>query len=320
MTGHDDDQESPIGFFRIVFTSEPADVVGVLAGQAVFAVTVLSQNPAALTYQWSCAIDGGGFFNLTETAGFYEGVATPTLTVKALDNFLASRSSVQFKCQVVFGNILAGYSTPATLTIPLHTSWTPKPMGIGSANWKNTATIALDGSLLPSAVGFAGPYTYLWANTGGTVFGCSDVTLQNPTFSYHGLPADVIVSSIWTCTISNGATTKTTDPIYLFAVFSVSGTTVTAPTQTTPYQVGRNEAMLGANFQAPWTVLASNKIRCLAGSATPVTPNAASTQWVSSTFLYGGQYADVFVGYPYTIGATASACLGVVLLPPDNPI
>lgn len=314
----DDDTESPAKYLTAVITAQPADFAGVLTGSANFTFTFSAVIPSLFTFQWQIQLDGGAWNDLANASNFYSNVTLQSLTIKNLDNFLATRT-VRFRCKLLFAGAVTTFTDSAALTIPLHTNWTAKPTGTGVGNSGGAATAALDASLLPTAVGFAGPYTYSWVNTGGEVFICSDPTIQNPTFDFTG--ADGLHFSIWTCTISNGSQSATTDPLYIFNFISFVGTTATPNTVTVPAQVAVQETMTGVNFQSPWTLITQRRIRCTAGVIVPGTPTVSTTQWVvQAVNLAGGQGIDGFVGYTYTIAATSSFCIGAAYLEMAPPI
>lgn len=316
--GNDSDTESPLKYFTVVVTAQPADAVGVLGGSVNFIFTYSAIIPPLLTFQWQIQLDNGAWHDLQNTANAYSNVTTNSLSVKRLDNFLATRT-VKFRCQILFAGTVPTFTDAAQLTIPLHTNWTAKPTGTGVGNSGGTATAILDPALLPSAVGFSGPYTYAWTNTGGEAFICSDPTIQNPTFDFTG--ADGLHFSVWTCTISNGGQSATTDPLYLFNFISFAGTVATPNTITTPDQVTDSFPMTGANFQSPWTVITQERIRCTAGVATPSFPTNATTGWnTAAAVLAGGQAIDAFVGYTYSSGGFSSFCIGTALLQFAPPI
>jgi hypothetical protein len=205
---NDDDQESPMGFFRIVVQQDPVDVVGVIGGNAVFTAAFLSGHPGLLTYQWQIRFTSSdNWGNLVETAGFYTGVTTTTLTIRNLDAFLASRPAVQVRCQAVFAHSFAGFTAAATLTIPryvrqamdLGATWIPMLGGINSTSSASGGII-----VAPSvqAVGFTSP-TYAWTQISGPVpDSITNPTTASPAFEFTAWNGQTI-QMVWKCTVTD---------------------------------------------------------------------------------------------------------------------
>ncbi len=229
MISADEARSSPIKFYFPTVNTQPANAVGVIGGQVSFTAVFSSTNPALVTFQWQIQTDGATWGNLVETMGFYEGVTTATLTVKALDNFLATRPTCNFRCRALFANAVPSFSASASLTIPIHTNWSPQAGASGHAArsdpadpWRvTTAAVAA-----PAIFGMSGPFTYVWTQIGnwdllglGTLAG-SNLTTASPFFTYtfFGNPSGGITSSAWKCTISNGTHSVTTDAINIFAI------------------------------------------------------------------------------------------------------
>lgn len=294
MIVEDDARSSPIKFFFPIILSQPGNAVGVIGGQAVFTVVFSSTNPAVVTFLWQCSIDSGTTWSdLVETAGYYEGVATQTLTVKAIDNYLATRAGVQFRCRALFANAVPSYSTGATLTVPIHTDFRldNAPAGaelVGSAD---------SAQFFPAPVvtGFAGPFTYLWTLVDGDPsIAPSDPTSGTPFFIGGPLVAGWTVAR-WKCTITNGGNSVFTDPVVV-AMYGVNigGATFVIKSDTNP-TTSSNGAQLAfpdpgfSTLVPPWNIAFQENLRSLAPPVASIaTPNANATTFSLSGSQKGG--------------------------------
>lgn len=264
----DDGHDSPLKFFRLVVSQQPANAVGVIGGQASFTCSFLTNVPAAFTtYQWQIQTDGATWYNLAEFANYYEGVTTTTLTVKTIDNFLATRTSLNFRCVATnYSGSLATNS--ASLTIPIHTSWQPQALafGVGETGGAPAQVVMSLGSV-PVVTGFAGPYTYNWVQTGLSSFTCLNPAAANPIWEYDSFGQPGTFASIWRCQITSGLNSVVTDEYFLFAYFATAPTS--APVETTPAAISDNGPFaLVPGFFGPWgqNPPGSRWIRMVAGS------------------------------------------------------
>lgn len=217
MTCEDDARSSPIKFFFPIVTSQPANAVGVIGGQAVFSVVFSSTNPAIVTFQWQIQTDGLTWGDLVETTGSYEGVTTQTLTVKSIDNFLASLTSRNFRCRALYANAVPSYSNVASLSIPIHTDWSP---GVAALYWNRVDHNFLPTIPAPVVTGMAGPLTYHWDLVPGGTIASICLAPTNAVGSIFLLinPPLGISYSLWQCTITNGTDTVRTDNLFVFFI------------------------------------------------------------------------------------------------------
>ncbi len=95
----DDDSESAEKYLTVVVTAQPANAVGVIGGQVQFTASYAAVIPAQISVVWQLRTGSTSpeWRDLVETTNYYEGVATTTLTVKNLDNFMASWTARQFR-------------------------------------------------------------------------------------------------------------------------------------------------------------------------------------------------------------------------------
>ncbi len=313
MTFADEARSSPIKFFFPIPSLQPVSAVGVIGGQAIFTAAFTSTNPALVTFLWQIQNDGATWRDLVETAGYYEGVATTTLTVKAIDNFLATRTSCNFRCRALFANAVPSFTNAAALSIPIHTDFR---IEIGSQLRAQFVggTVSLGYNPGVVVTGFAGPYTYLWTYVSGdntwTPGGTTTASLG--FFNFNVQPGWAV--SYWKCTITSGLNSVVTDPIP-FAIFgkAIGGGTTFLSDTTSPL-VSDNGAqldatILGRTYFAPWTIALQSNLRCLGvANAAAVTPAAASTTFTlaGSASLGGGTGVLVYAGVTMQVIATGT--------------
>src|SRR5258708_31758612 len=136
---NDDDQQSPIGHILVLVQSDPSNATGVIGGQATFTASFLSSDAGLLTYQWQIQTDGSTWEDLPENPGFYEGIGLTMLTVKAIDNFLATRITCKFRLRATYALTFSAVSAAATLSIPIYaiptsgSNWYKMPGGLAAA-------------------------------------------------------------------------------------------------------------------------------------------------------------------------------------------
>ncbi len=217
----DDDTESPAKYLTVVVTAQPVSAVGGIGGQVQFTAAYSAVIPAQITVVWQLRTGSTNpvWRDLVETTNFYEGVATTTLTVKNIDNFMASWTSRDFRLKILFAGTVPTFTSAASLTIPISASWSPYVGAMGYAVAPNTAIT--DTMVAPVVTGLtAGPLTYSWAFQSGRVMGISNAAIANPFFSCTFVAGHTVDFSIWRCTISDGVNSVTTDPIYVVASFA----------------------------------------------------------------------------------------------------
>lgn len=317
----DDDQDSPLkGFLSyagIAVTSQPANAVGVIGGTVTFGpVAYTTQLPIAVTLQWEVQIGGSAspWHVLVETPGFYEGVATATLSVKSLDNFLADSPSSNFRLALFYPGTAPIYSNVATLSIPLHTNWIAGLSGNFTAQNGDTAVLPLQLGYFPEAVGFVG-VTYQWTYVSGAPFTCTNPASQAGNFSYLGPPG--LHFSIWTCTISDGITTITSDLIYLAICFVASGSGLD---RFSVPRVSQNGSAFTSVYgftpghPGPWLLSFEQRLRIAATPTVLIDAPSSSDSTFSLTAVYPGGSAIVGIlnpqaqlqpGFEYCGAATA---------------
>lgn len=292
----DDDTESAVKYLTAVVTSQPADAVGVIGGQVQFTFNYSAVIASPFVLLWQIQTDGSTWSDLVETAGYYEGVATTTLTVKAIDNYLALRTSLNFRCKLVFAGAVVTFTGTAALSIPIHTNWRGYYGAAASAVTGAACALQINPPV-PTVTGFAGPYTYSWTRVGGSAtFTCTTPTLPNASFAIAATAAG-LQYSIWTCTITSGLNSVTTDPLYLFA-FGLTAPALTANQNTVPdvSQVGGQLTAFGT-FVAPWAVALQVNGRQIGTPAISITtPNASSTTFTRNAAQPGGTY---ILAFPY---------------------
>lgn len=300
--GGDDDTESPAKYLTAVVSTEPADAVGVIGGQASFSITFTAVISSLFTPGWQISFDGGTTWgDLVETTGYYEGVATTTLTVKAIDNFLATRdggNGPMFRCRLLFNGAVPSFTQGARLSVPIHTNWYAG--SAGGMTDSDTAAFITVGLQMPLTVTGFTPTTYLWSNVGGEAW-----PILNPNAASCNFIIPVVAgvhSSRWICTLSDGlGNSVATDPLlFIYAALAPIaqvGFQVPAPAVTVD-----GAAMMGPPtiFVAPWSIAMQNNIRRgVTAAVTPDTPNANT----SSFSLNGPDIPGTCVSaFPYFAG------------------
>lgn len=290
----DDDQESPAKYLTAVITAQPANAVGVLGGQVSFTFSFGAVIPAEFTLQWQIQTDGVNWGDLTETTGYYEGVTTTTLTVKALDNFLASRTSRNFRCRLLFAGSVPSFTNPASLTIPIHTNWSGDVIVSAAFDVGGPAVGVLFMGISSATgivvSGISGPFTYTW----NFISGDPSIVLATPTsaqpafFYTPGIPAGLF-HAVYTCTVSNGVDTIDSDPIdiFLFGVSPPDGS-IRGPSGPADQWVSLNGAALGpiftGFFTGPYSIMGQRNTRRGATAAATIDTPALAT----STFSLNG--------------------------------
>lgn len=297
----DDAQESPLKFILselgITVTSQPANQVGVIGGNVSFGpVTVADSFGGLVQYQWQIQTDGATWEILTEQTGYYEGVATNTLAVKALDNYLANRATLNFRVAIFYPSTAPTFSNSASLTIPVHTNFTPSFTGGGSRQVGGLALINTEDPAV--AIGFAGPYTYLWTQVSGAAFVIQDATVAAPMFEF--VPISGWSVSIWQCTITSGINSITTDPCCFLAFGTGAPSLFNFLAQTSPpiSVDGLSIAADPATFVPPWTVALQRNVRrsAAAPAVTIDSPSSGSTAFALNGPDLPGTMVSVLAG------------------------
>jgi hypothetical protein len=282
MTTVDDARNSPLKFFTLVVTSQPANATGVIGGQVSFSATFLTNNPTLVTYNWQIQTDGSTWGDLVETAGYYEGVTTTTLTVKAIDNYLATRTTRNFRLRALFSGSVPTFTNAGALTVPIHTNFTPSysANGLGLTGFTTGMSPAA-----PAVTGFSGPFTYSWVQLGGSAFVCGNPVAPMPPFTFGPAASNIVYESIWQCTITNGVQSVTTDPLYFYAVFIDPPTGSSTFEDTTPAISADGALLFDFAKSGPWAISFQHSIRRtgIVAAVTPDTPNAKQ-----STFSLNG--------------------------------
>ncbi len=303
MTSEDDARSSPIKFFFPLVSAQPANAIGVIGGQASFTAAFTSTNPAIVTFLWQIQTDGATWTNLVETAGVYEGVATLTLTVKAIDNFLATRTSLNFRCRALFANAVPSFTNPAALSIPIHTDF-PTDVGISARAQLVGGTLSIGYNPGPQVFGFAGPYTYQWTYVSGENSWTPGVTTNRSfgVFNFNVQPGWTV--AFWKCTITNGTDTVATDPLP-FVTYGAAppGATTLLTNSTTPLSSANGAALSATTFDqvffAPWTVGLQTNLRFPTAAVVTIdSPNAEVSSFTlpGSASQPGGTGVFVYVG------------------------
>ncbi|MGH3584621.1 MAG: hypothetical protein ACRDUB_23745, partial [Mycobacterium sp.] len=275
-----------LSYAGLAVTTQPANTVGVIGGNATFGpITYTSQFPITPVLQWQ--IQTGGVNSdwqvLTETAGYYEGCATATLSVKAIDNFLANFSSLNFRCALFYPGAAAIYTNTVTLTVGKFVSWSPMLYAFGGAQTGANATAGNRVILQtagPSGTGFTAT-SFLWSRISGSAsFICSNTAIANPAWTYTAVPAGLTMS-VWKCRLSDGVTTIDTDPVTLIVLGVPASAASPATFQTSPVSSSDGSALRaqgGALFIGPWTIAAQNNLRRVGTPAVTInSPTAIST-------------------------------------------
>lgn len=308
----DDAQESPLKFFKLVVSLQPSNAVGIIGGGASFTCAFITNVPATFTtYQWQIRTDAVTWANLEEAPGYYTGVTTTTLNVLAIDNFLATRTSLDFRC------VATNYAGPlptnsATLTVPIHTTWQPQALAIGVSDTGGAAaSIVCPALSAPVVIGFAGPYTYNWQLAGLSAFNCVDNTLAAPTWTFDSAGAPGMFASIWVCVISNGVATVITDPYFIFSFFATAP--IAAALTTTPAVISDTGPFaVIPSFVGPWndTPPGTRWVRMATGASFI---NFQNSSLAGTTFTYtgpavpGGAAMRIF---PYYAASTPNNSVG----------
>ncbi len=298
-----------LSYAGIAITQQPANAVGIIGGNVSFGpVLYTSQFPIVPVLQWQIQTEGAAapWVVLTESTGFYEGCATDTLAVKALDNFLATRSTLNFRCALFYPGAAAIYTNTVTLTIAIHTNWQANAISYGAGDNGTVIFSATPLASQPVVTGFAGPYTYSWNRIGGSAaFTCTNPASVSPIFTSSGTNA--MLFSIWQCTITSGLNSVVTDPLYVFAYFNVP--TTNQATITIPAVLVDGGSFTGNNGG---TIATQQNIRLQAIPPTvidtPGTPPALDVFSLSGS-QGGGSCANAFAYFPQT-GIFNGAALG----------
>lgn len=305
----DDDQESPAKYLTAVVTLQPADVVGVIGGQVQFTFTYAAIIPAVMSVKWQMDAGHDDWQDLVETAGFYEGVATTTLTVKAIDNFLVSQFSrgyARFRGKILFAGSVPTFTDAARVTVPIWIPlfWNDRQaycVGYVGPSGGDSSSIQVD---LGAAVrGLPGAKTYLWARVDGSAL-ITNPAPTDPLFAAWELlapPGLGIVSARWICTISNGINSVVTDPVYVVFVCVAADPdlgTEAEPVDGDPTEGATLSLTPPNSLNGAWTAsIAQINLRCLSSAAISIsTPNAAATGFTIPTEPSGGS-ATVLIGY-----------------------
>lgn len=291
MITADEPRSSPIkqvlSYAGLAITVQPASQLGVIGGQAVFGpVAYTSQFPITPQLQWQIRLESSQPWQvLVETTGFYEGVATATLTVKAIDNYLARSSGQQFfRLAIFYPGAAAIYSNEVSLTVARRVTWSENLFAFGGAQTGQNASgsnrVILQVPAGPQAVGFTAT-SFLWTRvSGSSSFVCSNAAIANPSWSYTAVPAG-LTQSLWKCTLSNGVTTIDSDPVPLFALgvaATADSPAATGPTSPLMSSDGVNIFATGSAVVTPWAIALQRNIRWPSAPVVSITtPTARST-------------------------------------------
>ncbi len=329
MTSIDEPRSSPwkqiLSYAGLAITGQPVSGGANLGDTHVFGpVTYTSQFPITPVLQWQIQMYGpfSVWQNLTEIAGFYEGVSTATLTIKSVDNFLANLPSRNFRLAIHYPGTAAIYSDTVLLVIARHTNWIQGFSAFTSAP-ASGVTFPIDPAKVPT-VSVPGVTTYQWNFVSGDAFTAVTPTAPNTDFNYSGGGTGLKVS-IWTCTIIvNGFLIQTTDPIYV-------GAYIGAPDGSNNYidpdftSDGLAYSVSPANFNG-WSLALLQRQRT--GALNPTISIAApadphSTFPLSITYPAGTAIVEVLfpntqltAGQPVFLGGTAYIGL---LVQDDHP-
>lgn len=284
MTFSDEARSSPLKFFTLVITSQPANAVGVLGGQAVFTFTYISNSPGTVTFAWQIQTDGSTWADLVETAGYYEGVATATLTVKAIDNYLATfqvYGSLKFRCRAVFQNTVPTFTSAATLTIAtyLPTYWSTGREFYIQAIGPSGGFGEIPNFDLALVIGLTGPFTYLWSFVSGDAAVLIDnATAARPTFGMAAAPPLGIHLATWSAVITGTSGSITIDPVQVAIIGVAADVDFKSNLQGSTRNGAQQSTAVGITFVGPWTPIVDISKRRLASS-----PITIATPLVSST-------------------------------------
>ncbi len=294
----DDDQDSPVkqivSQIGIAITVQPANVVGVIGGNASFSVTVANSFGGLVQYQWQIQTDGATWGDLVETAGYYENVTSATLAVKALDNFLATRTSLNFRVRLGYPGTAFILSNSAALSIPIHTDWGPAG-GLPDASRVLTTGVrgtAFAGPDLvinaPIVTGFAGPYTYLWSRLTGVAL--IDFPTNSTSSFYEPVWPNGVSVSTFICTITNGIDSVQTDPVYCVIIGQAPGLFYVRDNATPQVSTdGALEHYAPTAFVGPWQVVAQQNNRCPGVAAVTIdSPASFETTFTLNSTLRPG--------------------------------
>lgn len=333
MTIVDDARVSPLKFILsqlgTTFTLQPVDTTGVIGGQATFTAD-FTVNPAfgsviILNWQENPSASAPVWRNLRETAGIYEGVATKTLTIKAIDNFLPSFPNRQFRLAVSFAGTAPTFSDPAQLLVTNYLIQ-PGPLCLLGAFIGSGSM----GGLINAPLGsFAGPYTFKWDYVSGSViFSPGDDTDRDPLFDIQPPSTpNGVYQAIWTATVSKVPISIVSDPIFLNVIINpdsfipLSGSPDLILTRNSdlsitaslpPFPPGeRDPPAVDLYFVGPWTAMGSGTTRFpAAGAITIVSPGNAETEIRFAGPVAGGVGAALFVAclaYSKSIGGNVFA-------------
>jgi len=314
LIGSDDDEQSPLKYFTAI-TSTVADKVGVIGGDVVFSFTYTVLNPALVTgFFWQVnytASDNSqtAWRTIDANPSFFSGQSTTSLTVKNINNWLATRPAVRFRCGIILAGTVVSFTNAAQLTVPVHLTWQPEPIAAGASVYLTPISAVADPAYLPTPVGFSGPYSYLWTRTGGDAFSIDDATLQVPTFSINSFEG--FHFSVWTCKITGSNGEITSDPLYVLGYVAPPGFTSVPPLRSVPSLSIEGSAITGTTFLpgSEWTIITRQLIRL--PSANPIqieNPNLPETTFGNAAnFTNMKQGAIVtFVGYAFTSGLNQS--------------
>lgn len=278
MENVDDAQSSALKFFFPTCIVQPIDAVGIVGGQVSFTAGFNSTNPALVSFRWQAQLDGTTWKDIVETPGIYENTTTTTLTVKAIDNFLASLPSVRFRCRALFANAVPSFSNSARLTVPIYLTYS-------AADWTPSLTQPPQNAVFdfgaPTPVGFTGPLTYLWTDLSGQLL---LLTPTHASTTATTLVAPVGITSFAVqVTVSDGTNTVTSDKI--FGVYLPTP----APVSPDPFEpavpsLTSNGAAMATDptstFVGPWQIgFQDNKRTSVVPSVTIDSPAQASTSF-----------------------------------------
>lgn len=316
----DDDQESPAKYLTVIVTQQPADVATVIGSDISFTVNFSAVIPAQISLVWQCSLNNFNgttapadvFIDLVETPGVYEGTATKTLTVKSVDNFLCAFKA-KFRCKILFAGSVPTFTNSATVTAAGALNWSG-----GSGQYDQPGIYIFSFGVLGGVisvfpfpevpldlVAFPGPYTYQWTRVSGAAFTCASPTDESPEIVGSGLSVGFHFSG-WTCRISNGILTTTSDPIYLggyiFPLADPDGTAYNVvPILTTNGRAFQNVSPVPPPvipFNAPWTIAFTQRQRAPAAPTVSIDNNASASTTFSLSGAYpGGTAVCAFVSF-----------------------
>lgn len=306
----DDDQESPAKYLTAIITAQPVDQVGVIGGDVSFTFSFAAVIPAEFTFQWQIQTDGATWGDLVETAGYYEGVSAQVLHVKALDNFLATRTSRNFRCKLLFAGSVPTFTDQASLSIPVYVDWSRPSFPQTNVEGNSGIFQVTDKPLLANAIlphGFSGPYNYNWAQIGGTAgflfTGAADPS--RPIWAFNNPPLGPLMG-IFQATIDNGSTSVVSDPYYAFMFGVVPFDFVTSQTQLTTPEASIDGGEIFAppgSFLGPWSIIEQQNIRRgVTPAATLTSAATANTAFSLNGPNIPGTCVSVMVWAPGTTG------------------